>query len=127
MNEPRVRQIEQTINDWLSKKRLCDIDVRSDKPPMLQGSDYHVAYETTFSPKSLQKPLLQVTVTSGGHVGIGIERWKRISTRLGVSCVQDKFAGGSNHEAWLRTNLSKYAISSPKGCSRYIHIMRLVS
>jgi hypothetical protein len=59
-----------------------EVDIREDKSAKKEV-DYDIDYEISFNPRSLSKGSLDVYITSLGNVGIGVERWSRIASRLG--------------------------------------------
>jgi hypothetical protein len=48
------------------------------------SSDYSVFYEATFESKDYERAYLNLVVTTGGHVGIGLETRERVARRLGI-------------------------------------------
>lgn len=89
-----VQQVVHSINDWCASKSLVGIEIRRRENPAQDSTDFEIGYEVTFAPTSLQKAWLHILVTSDGYVGIGLERWSRVATRLGVASASVTFVGG---------------------------------
>lgn len=88
----RVRLV---LTEWFAQRHSPAVVFKESTDPKVDKyADYLVAYEATFEPLSLHQARVELWVTINGSVGVGLERWSRISARLGKKCTRDRFAAG---------------------------------
>ena len=88
----RVRVL---VSEWFASRQTTTVAFKEETNPENDPNvdDYLIAYEAFFEPESLEQAYVWVQVSTDGAVGIGIERWKRITERLGVRVRADEYYG----------------------------------
>jgi hypothetical protein len=104
MNARRASEFIEAVTAWASSRKMVNVEVLQDHSPRYApeiGDDYRLIWEITFTPLSLSKAYLKVSVSENGNPAVGIEKWQRIATRLDLRCSHTsgmRFAAGFEPE-----------------------------
>jgi hypothetical protein len=91
----RAANLRQELNDWVGTRRFKALSFNENEGPFNEPSaDYCVVYEAQFIPDSTSQARLEITLTEGGFLGIGLETRQRVAERLKVRNSRDGFADG---------------------------------
>lgn len=86
------------IENWLGKLEAQGLvepwEVRSSSTWSKGSDDYEVIYEIAVEPVSLNKPRVEVWITSDGDIGMGFETFERMAERMRVRHARRGFATG---------------------------------
>jgi hypothetical protein len=90
-----IASLKQEVDDWLGRRGFKAISFSEDKNPLEKPTaDYRVVYEARFIPDSTAQARLDLALTDGGFVGVGLETRQRVAERLKVRNSREGFADG---------------------------------
>lgn len=89
----RVRDL---LREWFAGLKVKGVSFEERFPlEYAPHEDYQVIYEAVFLPARLEQMQIEVWVTPGGSVGVGLDRNDRLAARLGLRSKVLGFADGN--------------------------------
>ena len=80
-----VDSFRARLNDWFAQYKSGSIQLtESLHPTNVPFESYRIVYAATFTPDNLDQALVHVSLESDGFVGIGLETYARMNTRLNL-------------------------------------------
>ncbi|MBL7687967.1 MAG: hypothetical protein JNJ49_08020 [Bdellovibrionaceae bacterium] len=80
-----VESFQARLNDWFAMYNSGSIHLtESLQPADIPFESYRIVYTATFTPDNLDQALVHVSLESDGFVGIGLETYARMNTRLNL-------------------------------------------
>jgi hypothetical protein len=100
MEELFIAENVKAVKAWAASKKIVNVDIDEDRSPKNDElDDYCFAWQMAFTPKSLNKARLTVSITTYGNPSILVETWDRIANRLNLgSSKWARLRGGGGFE-----------------------------
>jgi len=80
-----VESFQARLSDWFDQYNSGSIQLTENlQPTDVPFESYRIVYTATFTPDNLAQALVHVSLESDGFVGIGLETYARMNTRLNL-------------------------------------------